>query len=174
MSYIRKTLLPSEKVLCQTGPHYIVLASMAAWVIIIFLFMFGKKPDVKITFFPFAINDVYLYLLLLMGIFQSIKALIIYAFSEYVITNKRIIMKTGFISRQSLETFLERVEGISVEQSILGRILGYGSVTVGGTGGTQNKFNYVDNPIEFRNNVQQQIDNRRVANAQPITESKND
>ena len=165
MSYIKKTLLPSESILYQTGPHYIVLLPMFAWLAIICLFLFGNKPHVRITFFPFAVNDVYLYLLLLMGVFQSLKSLIIYAFSDYVITNKRIIMKTGLISRQSLETFLERIEGIYVEQSILGRILGYGSVTIGGIGGTQNKFHYIERPIEFRNSVQQQIDDRRTANA---------
>lgn len=164
MSYISKTLLPEEKVLYQTGPHYIVLASMVAWIAIIILFLFSRNPNIKIEFFPFAINDIYLYVLVTLGIFNTIKALIIYNFSDYVITNKRIIMKTGFISRQSLETFLERVEGIFVEQSILGRILGYGSVTVGGVGGTQNKFNYVERPIEFRNNVQLQIEARRTAN----------
>jgi len=169
MSYINKTLLPGEKILYQTGPHYIVLASMVAWLTIIMLFMFSKKPNIKIEFFLFAINDIYFYLLVILGVFHSIKALIIYAFSEYVITNKRIIMKTGFISRQSLETFLERVEGIYVDQSILGRILGYGSVTVGGVGGTQNKFNYVEKPLEFRNNVQLQIEAKRTANAQTIT-----
>lgn len=165
MSYISKTLLPEEKILYQTGPHYIVLASMVAWLLIIILFMFSKKPIMKIELFPFALNDIYLYILVILGIFHAIKALIIYNFSDYVVTNKRIIMKTGFIGRQSLETFLERVEGIFVEQSILGRILGYGSVTVGGVGGTQNKFIYVERPIEFRNNVQIQIEARRTANA---------
>lgn len=162
MSYISKTLLPEEKILYQTGPHYIVLASMVTWLAIIILFLFSKKPDLKIAFFPLAINHISFYLLMVLGAFHSMKALIIYNFSDYVITNKRIIMKTGFISRQSLETFLERIEGIFVEQSILGRILGYGSVTVGGVGGTQNKFNYIENPIEFRNNVQLHIDAKNI------------
>ena len=66
-------------------------------------------------------------------------------------------MKIGFIHRRSLELFLDRIEGIYVEQNLTGQILGFGTVLVGGIGGTKDPFRYIPNPIEFRNKVQQQI-----------------
>ena len=57
--------------------------------------------------------------------------------SEFAITNKRVIVKQGLISRQTLELNLQRVESVSVDQSILGRILGYGTITIIGTGGNR-------------------------------------
>ncbi len=66
-------------------------------------------------------------------------------------------MKVGFIRRKSLEVLLSKVEGIQVDQSILGRILGFGSVTIIGTGGTQDQFDMLKSPFEFRRKAQEQI-----------------
>jgi len=60
--------------------------------------------------------------------------------SEFVITNKRIIIKTGFISRKTLEMNLSKIESVNVEQGILGRILGYGTITIIGTAGQESLF----------------------------------
>jgi uncharacterized membrane protein YdbT with pleckstrin-like domain len=61
-------------------------------------------------------------------------------FSEFGITNKRLIIKTGILSRRTLELNLSKIESVNVNQSILGRILGYGSIGVIGTGGTKEYF----------------------------------
>jgi len=53
---------------------------------------------------------------------------------------------------------LNKVEGIQVNQGILGRILGFGSITVSGTGGTKDPFHKIDAPLEFRKKVQEQIE----------------
>jgi uncharacterized membrane protein YdbT with pleckstrin-like domain len=71
-------------------------------------------------------------------------------------------MKTGFIGRKSIEIFLDRIEGIDVTQSATGRVLGFGTVIVGGIGGTKNSFVYIPKPIQFRSNVQQQINTDKV------------
>jgi hypothetical protein len=52
---------------------------------------------------------------------------------------------------------LNKVEGIQVNQSILGRILEFGSITISGTGGTKNPFHKIDAPLEFRKKAQEQI-----------------
>jgi uncharacterized membrane protein YdbT with pleckstrin-like domain len=66
-------------------------------------------------------------------------------------------VRVGFIHRNSLEVLLNKVEGIQVNQGILGRILGFGSITVSGTGGTKDPFHKIDAPLEFRKKAQEQI-----------------
>jgi len=75
--------------------------------------------------------------------------------SEFAITNKRIIIKTGLISRQTLEMNLSKIEAVNVDQSIFGRILGYGSITIIGIGGTRENFYHISNPLIFRKTFQQ-------------------
>ena len=77
--------------------------------------------------------------------------------SEFAITNKRVIVKMGLIRRQTLELNLQRVESVSVSQSILGRILGYGTITIIGTGGTKEPFHRIAHPLEFRKAVEGQL-----------------
>jgi uncharacterized membrane protein YdbT with pleckstrin-like domain len=72
------------------------------------------------------------------------------------VTNRRVLIKVGFIRRHSLELLLPKVEGIAVDQGILGRILGYGTIIVTGTGGTKEPFRNIIAPMEFRKMVQQQ------------------
>ncbi len=74
---------------------------------------------------------------------------------EFVITNKRIVVKTGFISRKTLEMNLSKIETVHVDQSILGRILNYGTITIIGTGGTRESFPLIDDPLKFRKRFQE-------------------
>ena len=74
--------------------------------------------------------------------------------SEFAITNKRVLIKVGLIRRHSLELLLQKVEGIGVDQGFLGRVLGYGTITVSGVGGTKEAFRMISNPLEFRRQVQ--------------------
>src|SRR5579885_515875 len=75
--------------------------------------------------------------------------------SEFVITNRRIVIKQGLVSRRTLELNLSKVESVNVDQGILGRILDYGTITVIGTGGTRESFADIAAPLEFRNQFQQ-------------------
>ncbi len=77
--------------------------------------------------------------------------------SEFAITNKRIIIKVGFISRRTLEMNLQKIESINVNQSVLGRILGYGTIVVIGTGGTKERFANISNPLKFRKQYQNNV-----------------
>ncbi|WP_291102933.1 MULTISPECIES: PH domain-containing protein [unclassified Flavobacterium] len=74
---------------------------------------------------------------------------------EFAITNKRIIVKTGLISRKTLEMNLSKIESVNVDQSILGRMRGYGTIRIIGTGGTKEEFPNISNPIEFRKKFQE-------------------
>ena len=78
--------------------------------------------------------------------------------SEFAVTNKRVLIKVGFIRRESLETLLQKVEGIHVEEGLIGRMFKYGTIIIKGTGGTSNPFTTIDDPFEFRKKVQEQIE----------------
>jgi uncharacterized membrane protein YdbT with pleckstrin-like domain len=74
-------------------------------------------------------------------------------FTETAVTNKRVIVKMGFISRSTLELNLAKVETVQVHQSLGGRILGYGDIVVIGTGGTREVVRDVRDPVGFRKAV---------------------
>jgi uncharacterized membrane protein YdbT with pleckstrin-like domain len=77
--------------------------------------------------------------------------------TEMAVTNRRVLIKAGMASRRTLDLMLSRVESIGVEESVWGRMLGYGNVIVHGTGGTPETFLKIAHPQEFRRQVQQQI-----------------
>jgi uncharacterized membrane protein YdbT with pleckstrin-like domain len=146
MSYIEKNLMTGESIMYRAKLHWIVFL----WPIICFV--------VAVSFFARGGNATgigvpFILLAIIMGIGSRIK----YSTSEFGITNKRVIVKVGFIRRNSLEVLLSKVEGIQVNQGILGRILDYGSIVVSGTGGAKDPFHKISNPFEFRKKAQEQI-----------------
>jgi uncharacterized membrane protein YdbT with pleckstrin-like domain len=92
-----------------------------------------------------------------LGLLLAIGPAIRYVSSEFAVTDKRIVAKQGFIERESLETLLSKVEAIGVDQGIVGRMLGYGSITITGTGGTEEPFHRISDPLEFRRQIQSQV-----------------
>lgn len=74
---------------------------------------------------------------------------------EFAITNRRIIVKTGLISRKTFEMNLSKIESVNVDQGILGRILGYGTIRIVGSGGTKEIFPDIKKPLEFRKKFQE-------------------
>jgi len=83
--------------------------------------------------------------------------------TEVAVSNRRVLIKTGLLSRRSVEVLLPKVESIGVDESFLGRILGYGSVIVRGTGGTFEAFDQIAHPNELRRQVQGQLANAALA-----------
>jgi len=75
--------------------------------------------------------------------------------SEFVITNKRIVVKTGIVARNTLEMNLSRIETVNVDQHFWGRLLNYGSITIIGTGGTREEFHNIREPLKFRQKFQE-------------------
>ena len=74
---------------------------------------------------------------------------------EFVITNKRIICKTGIFSRRTLEMNLNKIESVNVDQSVFGRMFGFGTITIIGTGGTRESFPDIGDAVEFRKKFQE-------------------
>jgi len=100
--------------------------------------------------------------LLFFLIVPLIGALIRNATSEFAVTSRRVIVKVGLITRTTLELNLSKVESIGVDQSLLGRMLNYGTIVVVGTGGTREPFADIADPMGFRRAV-----NEAAAEMQP-------
>lgn len=77
--------------------------------------------------------------------------------SEFVITTRRVVIKTGLVSRRTVELNLLHVESVNVDQGILGRLLDFGTVTIVGSGGTREVFAYIEHPLAFRRAYQHQL-----------------
>ncbi len=69
---------------------------------------------------------------------------------EFVITSKRIVLKKGLLIHNCLEMSINRIETVNVEQGIIGRILGVGTISIIGTGGTRNQIKGIGNPNLFK------------------------
>jgi len=96
--------------------------------------------------------------IVIIGLLLLIVAAVRKKTTEMAVTNKRVIIKTGWISRKTLEMNLVKVENIGVDQGVLGRMMNYGKITVVGTGGTREAFSMVADPLAFRKAVQAQTD----------------
>lgn len=84
------------------------------------------------------------------GVLMLMKAYVRLISTELAVTNRRVIAKTGFISRNTFEVMLNRIEGANIDQTIWGRLLGYGSIWVHGTGGGITPIDHVADPISFK------------------------
>jgi uncharacterized membrane protein YdbT with pleckstrin-like domain len=142
MGYVENNLLPNEEITYQARLHWIIYALPAVVFVIAVLLVLGGGGWIAGT-----VLGVIAFVLFLP---PWIKA----SSSEFAITNKRVLIKVGLIRRHFLELLLQKVEGIGVDQGILGRILGYGTITVAGVGGTKEAFRMISNPLEFRRQVQ--------------------
>jgi membrane protein YdbS with pleckstrin-like domain len=81
--------------------------------------------------------------------------LITRATSELVVTNHRVLIKAGWISRHTMEMNRPQIESVDVDQGIIGRSFGYGTVTLVGTGGTEEEFPYIAKPLELRDAIEE-------------------
>lgn len=85
-----------------------------------------------------------------LGLIFWIMALIRYKTTELAFTNKRVIAKFGFISRQTVELNINKVESIQVNQGIFGRIFNYGTLVISGAGNPQAPIPGISDPMSFR------------------------
>jgi membrane protein YdbS with pleckstrin-like domain len=162
VGYIEQNLNPGERILYQTRLHWVVLFR-SIFVDVLFsasglaLLVWGiagkhsERGEAQI------VGIAGVTLIVLGNIILAIATFRRNA-TEMAVTNKRIIIKVGFLTKRTIELFLSKVESVGVEQTVLGRMLGFGSITVRGTGGTNEPFSHVADPLEFRRQVQHQIE----------------
>jgi len=149
MSYVDSQLLPNEAVLYRARLHRSLYAVS---------FVFGVMALVA-TIFAVGQPSVW-WVALALGVVTALTFVSSWfrsSSSEFAVTDKRVIIKVGLVRRRTLETMLGKVEGIGVDQSLTGRILGFGTIVVTGTGGTKEEFDRIANPLEFRRQVQAAI-----------------
>ncbi|MCO5935127.1 PH domain-containing protein [Mucilaginibacter sp. RB4R14] len=83
--------------------------------------------------------------------------IITYQSSEFVVTNKRVILKTGLIKRKFCEIQLNKSEGLQIEEGMLGRVLGFGKVRIT-SGGVVEVFSPIAKPFEFKKQINNAIE----------------
>jgi uncharacterized membrane protein YdbT with pleckstrin-like domain len=83
--------------------------------------------------------------------------LVLYLTSEFGVTSKRVLGKTGLVRLKTVDIVLAKVEAIRINQTILGRIFDFGDVYVTGTGGTVEVLSFIPDPVEFSKSIQEQL-----------------
>ena len=146
MSYIQNNLQAGEEIKYKADIHWYIFAYP---VILLLLSAFFSSAQTGLFYYVSIF-------LLLSGLFQLIKRILLKMGAEYVVTNKKVILKSGILNRDALELVLNKCEGIRINQRLMGRMLGFGSIVVT-TGGVTNKFDFITNPIKFRNEINAQI-----------------
>lgn len=149
MSYVTKILQPGENLLVVATMHWIVYAQGAALTIagLIFALWPGLGPEYRL-----ALNIVG-GLVAVFGLVVLIRAWFDKWTTEIAVTDKRVIHKRGFISRSTAEMNMDKVESVTVDQSLLGRLLGYGSVVIRGTGAGLEGLHHIANPLALRSAI---------------------
>jgi uncharacterized membrane protein YdbT with pleckstrin-like domain len=163
LSYADKHLIAGETVQYETRLHWIVMlghalvAAVLAFIGITFLIASrSSSKGVEVAPARGVMFWAALFCFALAAIFVFV-GLVKRNATEMAVTNKRVIVKTGLADRRTIELLLQRIESIAVEEPALGRLLGYGTVIVRGTGGTPEVFPQIARPLEFREQVQRQI-----------------
>jgi len=162
MSYVEKHLIEGETIVYETRLHWVVLVVP---ILLGLLFALTGVAMFALSARTTGGKNVASQSMTVVGAAFLVVALVFIArgilvrnATEMTVTNKRVFVKVGLAARRTIELLLSRVESIGVEESVLGRMLGYGTVIVHGTGGTPEIFNMIAHPLEFRTQVQQQIE----------------
>ena len=93
-----------------------------------------------------------------LGVLVIVVALVRRSSTELAVTNRRVIAKFGLIARSTVEMNLAKIESVRVEQTVLGRLFGFGSIIVTGTGSTMDPIRFIADPIAFRQAIQAATD----------------
>ena len=168
MGYVDRNLVPGETLLYRTRHHWLVLMGPFFGGLLLLV------PGIALMAEAIATRDsaglvvgsatISPKVMVVSGVVLVAAAIIVFSYgvakrnaTEMAVTNRRVLIKTGMTSRRTLDLMLSRVESIGVEETAAGRMLGYGSVVVRGTGGTPEPFLMIAHPQEFRRAVQEQI-----------------
>ena len=153
MRYVDEVLQPGETIRGVTSVSWVgFLPGLAMWVLAIVLLLYIA---------PWSQDSAGLKLLgwlgaaaaFLIGLVLLIQHWWRRFTTEVAVTNRRVISKTGFIKRRTVEMHMDKVESVDVDQTILGRMFNYGDITIRGTGETLERLRMIDHPLEFRNHV---------------------
>jgi uncharacterized membrane protein YdbT with pleckstrin-like domain len=162
MSYIERNLSSGETVLYQTRLHWVVMIAPCIAAVVVGAVGIGLLIGAVPTMSEQGSNSG---TLTAVGVLLLVVAAVVVAVAfwrrsktEMAVTDRRVLVKVGILARRSVEIMLSKIESITVDQSLAGRIFGFGTIVVRGTGGTPEPFATIAHPLEFRLRVQEQID----------------
>lgn len=149
MNYVNSVLQPGEKLEAHSTLHWLVYGrALGALVTAIAIFIASRQVDqYRVIFQPIAVISA------AGAVILFVPAWLRRLSTEIAVTDHRIILKRGLIQRHTIEINMDKVESVDVDQSILGRIFDYGTVTVHGTGASIEPLCNVSAPIALRNAV---------------------
>jgi uncharacterized membrane protein YdbT with pleckstrin-like domain len=162
MSYIEASQVPGESIVYRTRLHWVV---MLRHVLLGLLLLAGSgallsylldQPRLGNTGEHLAKAGVAV--LLACAIAVILAGVVRRNATEMAVTSRRVVVKQGLVSRKTIEMLLNKIETIEVSEPMMGRMLGYGSITIVGTGGTSEPFHKMAHPLQFRSEVQQQLE----------------
>lgn len=148
--YTRSVLQPDERVTFEGRLHWVMYLPGVWWLIVggavvMLVRLFDRDGTI---FGPYA--NLLALPFVLPGLYKIAKAAFIQWITEIVVTDRRVIQKTGFIARDTAEMNIQQVESVEVTQSVLGRILGYGTIRVHGSGHGLEALAFVASPLKLR------------------------
>ncbi|WP_353387658.1 PH domain-containing protein [Halopseudomonas sabulinigri] len=129
MSYIEESLSSGETIHKVFQLHWFAKVPMYCWIVL-------GIPTLGITW--------------LIAIYEYFRLRSI----EQGVTNKRVILKTGIISRNTEEMKLTSIETVEIEQSVWGRMFGYGTVKLTGRGISDVTFKNIDDPMAVKREIE--------------------
>ena len=153
MGYVRRVLQPNERVVYATRLHWriyvrcAVLLLLSAALAVAARSFPDRQPEIGLALWIVAL------MCLLLALSAGLQALVRRATTEFAITDHRVIYKTGLMSRHTLEMNCAKIDSVDVDQTILGRILGYGTIVVRGSGGSLEPIRDIARPLVFRSYI---------------------
>jgi uncharacterized membrane protein YdbT with pleckstrin-like domain len=149
MSLIDKNLLPGENILFRTRKHIIIFFIPIALVILtLFLSVYMTSIAILARF---------AWLPPIIGLIYFASAYLEYITSEFVVTDKRVVMREGFFNRHANELRLATVSQVNVYQGIFGQMLGFGDISLNAFG-AYDVFVLIAHPFEFQKVLNEQLD----------------
>jgi uncharacterized membrane protein YdbT with pleckstrin-like domain len=149
MRYVRRVLQPGETIVYATKLHWRVyihtVLLLIACIILAGAAVFTSDNQNISLALGIAAG-----LFALLALSAGLRAFIRRATTELAVTDHRVIYKSGLLSRHTIEMNRDKVESVDVDQSLLGRIFGYGTVIVRGTGGSLEPIRNIGDPLTFR------------------------
>lgn len=150
MSYVSKVLHPDERVVATGRKHWIIYArgavvGLIGIAVVAFGYGVGGTPGFWLSI---AGGVVFAF-----GLLMMLAAWIEQWTTEIAVTSRRVIQKTGLIQRNTSEMNMDKVESVLVNQSLLGRILDYGSIVVRGTGAGMEGLHFIGKPLDLRSAI---------------------
>jgi uncharacterized membrane protein YdbT with pleckstrin-like domain len=153
VGYAEKVLQPGESIKHRSKVHWIIyLPGLGGLAVAVVIFLFALSADAMDTNLRMVVT-IGAALVGIAALLKILKAWFKRWTTEIVVTDKRIIYKAGFIRRNTVEMNLDKVESVQVEQSVMGRLLDYGTLIIRGTGAGIEPVRNVGSPLEFRSFV---------------------